>query len=85
MSLVEKYRLWKRNDAVKNISQDIVDFFRTNPSEDQLVILDRVSKKDNLLFGIIALCYFALGIVLGFLIAHSYYLKTLVELKSQLP
>jgi hypothetical protein len=67
-SILEKYRWFQKGIVKANTTENWQNFFKTNPSEEQIMILDEIDKKNNLLWLLCVLLYFIGGLLLGWLI-----------------
>ena len=68
MSWNNKYLLWKKQICLDEISCYRQLFFKTNPTEEQIMLLDLQEKNLEMGFYIGSLLLLILGIVLGFLL-----------------
>jgi len=68
MSLLEKY-VWFQKGIVKSGADvRLQKFFKTNPTEEQIMMLDDMDKINNTVWLTGLLLYFIMGILAGYLI-----------------
>ena len=65
MGVLENYKKWKKNELNQKIDKEMMQFFNTNPTEEQLIILDDYTKKIGILLFIAIGLYFLFGVILG--------------------
>ena len=74
MSLLKKYSYFKAGITMQNTNYLMQKFFKTNPTEKQILILDDMIEREKNLWLCVVLLYLFLGIVLGALITNTYFL-----------
>jgi fatty-acid desaturase len=68
MGIYEKYKWFLQGTVKAGTSEKWQKFFKTNPSEDQIQLLDEIYKNDNMLWLIAVLLYFIGGLMVGWVI-----------------
>jgi len=82
MSYLEKYK-WFQNGIVKaGVSITTQKFFKTNPTEEQLMLLDEINKANGIYWGLVIFLCTILGLLIGYVLANlqfamNSFLKTL--------
>ena len=73
--LIEQYYKWKNRLLTTEIWHEKIEFFKTNPTDEQIEILDRyLSRKSNLfLIGSLILFFLGLGLGLWFAVMSLIY------------
>ena len=67
-SIMRKWIKYKRQELNENTSSELIGFFKTCPTEEQIYLLDRANEKTNLIWSAVALAYLCIGIGLGLFI-----------------
>jgi hypothetical protein len=70
MPLLEKYKWYQCGIVKAGTNERMQRFFKTNPSEEQLLILDEMDKINNFIILLGVLLYFVLGVLVGYLIFY---------------
>lgn len=74
MSWLSKYKYFKQGIIKMNTSEETQRFFKTNPTEDQLMILDEIEKKEMWAIVLIIFLILIAGMIFGGILLY-YYLK----------
>jgi hypothetical protein len=79
MPLLEKYKWFQRGIVKAGTNERLQRFFKTNPTEEQLMILDEIDKINNVSWLLAILGYFIAGLTIGWMLWYVYplWLKTL--------
>jgi hypothetical protein len=72
MSLLSRYKWFKLGIVTRKTNVNMQRFFKTNPTEEQLLLLDEMSKENDNVFIIALFIYFVLGFVAGFMVGLYY-------------
>ena len=56
---------WKNRDFYSSIPKRWVDFFRTNPTDEQISILDSIDDQKTIIWLCIVLIYTGFGVAIG--------------------
>lgn len=74
--------MWYTKGIVKrNVPEKMQEFFKTNPSKDQLILLDEIDSNNNTIVNMALVVIFGFGMFIGGFIAYYYcYFKTLLGL-----
>ena len=72
MGRMEEYYLWKKGELNKKMSQETIDFFKTSPTEEQLIALESYDKKILKIVIIALLAYAGVGFMYGFMVGVFY-------------
>ena len=72
MSMYERYHKFLAGEYIKDSCNEEQDFFKTCPTDKQIIVLDRHIKKQNLRWGVLVLSYLFIGIAIGFGIGLMY-------------
>jgi hypothetical protein len=67
MSLLEKYKWFQKGIIKYGTNERLQRFFKTNPTEEQLMMLDEMDKTNTVIWMIGLLIYFAVGAIGGVL------------------
>lgn len=65
MSWIEKYKWFERGIAMNGTSVQMQKFFQTKPTEEQLLILDDISRQEFVMSILLALVVFLEGVLFG--------------------
>ena len=66
MSLLEKYKWFQTGIVKAGVNVKLQKFFKTNPTEEQLMLLDEMDKVNEAIWWGIIILYFVLGIAIGY-------------------
>lgn len=81
MSIIERYKWYKLGIVKKNVNEKMQMFFKTQPTEEQLLILDEMGTTSNNAINLALLLVFIFGAILGGLFVHFFlYYKSLLGL-----
>jgi hypothetical protein len=65
----------------RNVSEKLQEFFKTNPTNEQLIILDDLNHINNTTVNGLIFLVLIFGLIIGVMIGYYYcYLKALLEL-----
>ena len=70
---MEEYYLWKKGELNKKMSNETLEFFRTNPSDEQLIALEKYDKKILKIVIIALLAYAGIGFMYGLTAGWLFY------------
>ena len=70
MSLLDKYVRYKQGFVETGVNILTQKFFKTNPTEEQLVLLQKMSDQSGTVYALLALMLGALGVLIGYGMAH---------------
>ena len=81
MSIIERYK-WFKAGIVKRGTDELMQyFFKTNPTDEQLMYLDEMNNKNNNAFGVGIFIAGVMGAIVGGAIVYFYlYFKFLMGL-----
>lgn len=65
MSIIEKYKWYKAGIVKRNVDERMQLFFKTNPTDEQLILLDEMNNESNIAFGVGVFFAILLGIIIG--------------------
>ena len=65
---IGQYYRWKKGILGEDVAREKLEFFKTNPTDEQIEILDRYNNKKSTVLLLMALGLFILGILLGAMI-----------------
>jgi hypothetical protein len=68
MSFLEKYKWYQKGVVRQNTPEKMQQFFKTKPTEEQLMLLDDLDKSNIFLVLVLMSALFGLGILLGYAI-----------------
>ena len=74
MSLLEKYKWYQTGIVKAGVTVNLQKFFKTNPTEEQLMLLDEASKMNDTIMWLIVILYLGLGVLLGYAVAQIHML-----------
>jgi hypothetical protein len=81
MSLTEKYIWYQRGIVKRNVPEKLQEFFKTKPTNEQLIILDEITQDNNRLENVAIVFLFGLGMLTGGILVYYYcYIQTLLGL-----
>ena len=66
MGRMEEYYLWKKNELNRKMAKETIDFFKTNPTDEQLIALEHYDKKILLLVILALAVYTLFGGMIGY-------------------
>jgi hypothetical protein len=66
--MLEKYKSWKAKKLEINIDTNVLNFFETNPTEEQILIVSHILRSDGQLSGIYMLAMLFGGLIVGLFI-----------------
>ena len=66
MGRMEEYYLWKKGELNKKMSKETLDFFKTEPTNEQLIALEAYDKRMLWVVIFTMVSFFAIGIMYGF-------------------
>ena len=66
MSLLEKYKWFQTGIVKAGVTVNLQKFFKTNPTEEQLMLLDDITKTNDTIMWLIVVLYLFLGALLGY-------------------
>lgn len=69
---LERYSYFKKGQVLSNVSLKLQQFFKTNPTEEQLCLLDQIhdeqQRKDTVILALVLVVYMLLGGVIGYIL-----------------
>ena len=66
MGLLEKYYEYKKGELLHINDKNLLRFFKTKPSDDQLLFINKAMKRQEALTYIGILIYLVLGVLVGY-------------------
>lgn len=69
--ITKRWLRYKNGDHFEGIPKYWVDFFKTCPSEQQILILDKLEEQRYAVFLVVYMLFFGLGIILGYFMVHK--------------
>ena len=67
MGRMEEYYLWKKGELNKKMARESIEFFKTSPTDEQLMALEAMDKKTLTIVIIGLIAYALVGFLYGFL------------------
>lgn len=72
MGMLNKYILWMDKENTKDIKFEMIEFFKTMPTHNQLKILDRLEKRNRTELLVLILIVAIYGLMLGAVTGYYY-------------
>jgi hypothetical protein len=66
--MLEKYKSWKAKKLETHIDTNVLNFFETNPTEEQILIVSHILRSEGQLSGIYMLIMLFGGLIAGLFI-----------------
>jgi len=70
MSLLYKYAMFKAGLVDINVNITMQKFFKTNPTEEQLILMQRLSDQAGALYMLLAALFCVFGVVIGYVLCR---------------
>ncbi len=69
MKLLEAYKYFQAGVVKFGVNETTQRFFKTNPTEEQILLLDKISDQSNIITYLFKLVYLLIGVEIGIMFA----------------
>jgi len=71
MGLLEEYHEYKKGELCETKDKNIVRFFKTNPTDEQITLIDKYKKRHEMLYTLLAVLMLMLGLLYGGMVGYE--------------